>query len=95
MIHLKLSIEIFRLFCSSKDMKQTLTKIIGISCLLLLLLNGSYQLPLDPSSELSQRLDKAALDLLRSYDEERNAKENKRRLSLQKDGEFKFFPQFQ
>ena len=56
--------------------------------LLFLLFEESFTTSYDSSSSLGHKFDKAALDLLRAYDEERNLKETEKRLSLQEEGKF-------
>ena len=53
--------------------------------LFVLLVEVSCTPSYDSAFDLGHRFDKAALDLLRTYDEDRIAMENEHRLSLQKD----------
>ena len=55
-------------------------------CMLFLLFDERDTTAYDSTSSLAHKFDKAALDLLRAYEEEMNAIENERRLSLQKEG---------
>ena len=55
-------------------------------CILVLLFDECYTTTFDSTSSLGHKFDKAALDLLRAYEEEMNAMENEHRLSLQKEG---------
>ena len=67
--------------------------IIGWSCVFILQFDWSYQSSVDIKSSLNHTIDRVALDLLRSYDKDRNKQKSKRRLLMQKEGELDFpFP---
>ena len=57
-------------------------------CLIFLLFEESFTTSYDSPTSLGHKFDKAALDLLRAYDDDRGWKEAEKRLSLQNEGKF-------